>query len=74
MVKLPDILAFIAVGCIALAFVAWLTSRGRPTLSIPPVLRHVRLFRTSAAASLLFIAVLIGAIGALLAVFGMAFG
>jgi hypothetical protein len=66
--KLPDILAFIAIGCIALAFVAWLTSRGRPPLSIPPVLRRVRLFRTSAAATLLLAAVLISAIAAVMAV------
>lgn len=74
MAELADVMATAAAACIVLASVAWLTSRGRPKLSIPPVLRRVRLFRTSAAASLLFIAVLIGAIGAVLAVFGVAFG
>jgi len=68
MAEIAKLMAVAVAACLMLACAAWLMSRGRAFLGIPPVLKRVRIARTTAAAALLLVAVAIGAVAATIAV------
>jgi hypothetical protein len=68
MAEIAQLMTVAVAACLMLACAAWLMSRGRAFLGIPPVLKRARLARTTAAATLLLAAVAIGALAAVIAV------